>query len=249
MGENEQGGMLRTVIIIGLIALIAAAVIGGVVAAKASMQGTQTTALQSISKANNQKDIDFTLTGTNGKLDKVVSHTDLIKYGYFAHLRSGNEKNNDTGFNFPAYDNTTDLGMLSELYFNNQEIKYLFGNSDSDYLELSIDYTIKNAKSLTYDQASALNLDSSRNKGNGMTSNFSGLMIGLRSGTYIFKQNKVENLNGDMFGTLTLQVPKPTGEDVYEGYIILSNTNFDSVKLSNLRISNATHCLIMRLVL
>ncbi len=37
MGENEQGGMLRTVIILGLIALIAAVVIGGVVVSKANM--------------------------------------------------------------------------------------------------------------------------------------------------------------------------------------------------------------------
>lgn len=37
MGENEQGGMLRTVIVLGLIALIAAVVIGGVVGLKSDM--------------------------------------------------------------------------------------------------------------------------------------------------------------------------------------------------------------------
>lgn len=37
MGENEQGGMLRTVVVVGIVALIAAVVIGGVVGMKASM--------------------------------------------------------------------------------------------------------------------------------------------------------------------------------------------------------------------
>ena len=37
MGENEQGGMLRTVVVVGLVALIAAVIIGGVVGMKASM--------------------------------------------------------------------------------------------------------------------------------------------------------------------------------------------------------------------
>ena len=37
MGENEQGGMLRTVVVVGLVALIAAVIIGSVVGLKASM--------------------------------------------------------------------------------------------------------------------------------------------------------------------------------------------------------------------
>lgn len=37
MGENEQGGMLRTVVVVGLVALIAAVVMIGVVGMKASM--------------------------------------------------------------------------------------------------------------------------------------------------------------------------------------------------------------------
>lgn len=38
MGENEQGGMLRTVVVVGLVALIAAVIIGGVVGMKASLR-------------------------------------------------------------------------------------------------------------------------------------------------------------------------------------------------------------------
>ena len=37
MGENEQGGMLRVVVVIGLIALIASVVIGSIVVTKANM--------------------------------------------------------------------------------------------------------------------------------------------------------------------------------------------------------------------
>lgn len=235
MGENEQGGMLRTVAVIGIIAMVALIVIVAVVGLKGNMTTNQTNALQTVSKGVTQKDIDFTMTGTNGKLDRVVSHTDLINNGYFANVLSGNDKYNDTSFKFPAYGEGTWSGMQAELYLNGQKINYIFQSSNSDYLELSIDYTIKNAKSLTYAQASALNLDSRRSDG------VSGLEIGLRSDSFGWKQNKILNLNGDTSGTLTLQAPKSTTGTTYEAYVILANTNFDSVKLSNLRISNASH--------
>jgi len=235
MGENEQGGMLRTVVVIGIVAMVALIITLGVVGLKDNMTKNQTNALQTVSKGVTQKDIDFTMIGTNGKLDKVVSHTDLVDAGYFANVLSGNDKDNDTSFKFPAFGEGTWSGMQAELYLNGRKINYIFPDSNSDYLELSIDYTIKNAKSLTYDQASALNLDSRRSDG------VSGLQIGLRSGSFGWKQNKILNLNGDMSGTLTLQAPKSTEGNTYEAYVILGNTNFDSVKLSNLRISNANH--------
>lgn len=235
MGENEQGGMLRTVVVIGIIAMVALIITLGVVGLKNNMTINQATALQTVSKGVTQKDIDFTMTGTNGKLDKVVSHSDLVTKGYFANVVSGNEKNNDTSFDFPAYGEGTWSGMQAELYLNGQKINYIFQSSNSDYLELSIDYTIKNAKSLTYAQASALNLDSRRSDG------LSGLKIGLRSDGFGWKQNKILNLNGDMSGTLTLQAPKSTEGNTYEAYVNVGNTNYDSIKLSNLRISNASH--------
>ena len=235
MGENEQGGMLRTVVVVGLVALIAAVITLGVVGLKASMISNQTNTLQTVSKGMTQKDIDFTMTGTNGKLDRVVSHTDLISHGYFPSVISGNEKNNDTSFEFPPYEPGTWFGIHAGLYLNGEKINYIFADSDSDYLELSIDYTIKNAKSLTYDETKALNLDS-LNEGD-----FSGLQIGLRSDSFGWKQNKILDLNGDMSGTLTVQAPKSTVGSTYEAYVILANTNFDSFKFSNLRISNATH--------
>lgn len=50
MGENEQGGMLRTVVIVGLVALIAAVIIGGIVGMKASMTKNTATAVDNVEK-------------------------------------------------------------------------------------------------------------------------------------------------------------------------------------------------------
>lgn len=235
MGENEQGGMLRTVVVIGLVALIAAVVIGVVVGLKNNMVKSQTNTLQTVSKGMTQKDIDFTMTGTNGKLDKVVSHSDFVSKGFFAHVVSGNESNNDTSFSFPAYADGTNAGLQAELYLNGDKVNYIFHDSDSDYLELSLDYTVKNAKALTYEQANALNLDSCRGD------RFTGLRIGLRSDSYNWSQSKDVRLNGDMSGTLTMQAPKTKVGTTFEAYVNVGNTNYDSIELNNLRISNATH--------
>lgn len=51
MGENEQGGMLRTVVVVGLVALIAAVVIFGVVGLNASMNKNSDTAVHNVERA------------------------------------------------------------------------------------------------------------------------------------------------------------------------------------------------------
>ena len=51
MGENEQGGMLRTVVIIGLVAIIAAVITMGVVGMKASMTKNSATGVNNVDKA------------------------------------------------------------------------------------------------------------------------------------------------------------------------------------------------------
>lgn len=51
MGENEQGGMLRTVVVIGLIALIAAVVIFGITNLKGNMIKNSDTAVYNVDKA------------------------------------------------------------------------------------------------------------------------------------------------------------------------------------------------------
>lgn len=50
MGENEQGGMLRTVVVVGLVALIAAAVIGGVIGLKSNMNKSIYAAMSVVEK-------------------------------------------------------------------------------------------------------------------------------------------------------------------------------------------------------
>lgn len=50
MGENEQGGMLRTVVVVGLVALIAGVVMMGVVGMKASMTKNTDTANYNVEK-------------------------------------------------------------------------------------------------------------------------------------------------------------------------------------------------------
>ena len=49
MGENEQGGMLRVVVVVGLVALIAAVVIFAVIKLKGTMNDTTDGATKNIS--------------------------------------------------------------------------------------------------------------------------------------------------------------------------------------------------------
>ena len=63
MGENEQGGMLRTVVVVGLVALIAAVIIGSVVGLKASMNKNTDSAVGAVVTTKSPyygKDIAFT---------------------------------------------------------------------------------------------------------------------------------------------------------------------------------------------
>lgn len=48
MGENEQGGMLRVVVVVGLVAIIAAVVIYAVLQLKKNMNDTTSGATQNI---------------------------------------------------------------------------------------------------------------------------------------------------------------------------------------------------------
>lgn len=51
MGENEQGGMLRVVVVVGLVALIAAVVIYAVIQLKNTMTKTTGSATDGVSNA------------------------------------------------------------------------------------------------------------------------------------------------------------------------------------------------------
>lgn len=65
MGENEQGGMLRTVVVIGIVAMVAVAVIFGITNLKASMNKNTATAVYNVDKVpkpyqfENNGDIQF----------------------------------------------------------------------------------------------------------------------------------------------------------------------------------------------
>jgi len=51
MGENEQGGMLRVVVVVGLVALIAAVVIFAVIKLKGTMTSTTDSASTGVANA------------------------------------------------------------------------------------------------------------------------------------------------------------------------------------------------------
>lgn len=236
MGENEQGGMLRTVVVIGLVAMIAAVVIFAVVGLKNNMVNNQTTALQTVSKGVTQKDIDFKLTGDNGQLTSFTSKTDLVNRGYLTNIVSGNNTKADTNYVTQAWNAmNTQVGICAELFLNGSKIDYLYADSNADYYELSIDYKVVDGQSVTFDQAKDLNLDSQR------AGDSSYLRIGLRSDEWGWSKFDDVKLDGTKEGTLTMTAPKSTTGSTFEAYIIVSNTNFKHLELSNLRISNATH--------
>jgi len=238
MGENEQGGMLRTVVVIGIVAMVALIVTLGVIGLKNNMQSTQTTALQAVSKGATQKDIDFKLTGDNGQLTSITSKTDLVDNAYLANVVSGNNTKADTNYLIRPYEplkTNTHQGIWLELNVDRSKINYLSENSPGDYYELSIDYKVVDGQSVTFDQAKALNLDSQKD------GDVAYLGIGLRSGAGTFSRSDQLKLDGTKKGTLTTTISKSGASSVYEVYVLVSNTNFKHLELSNLRISNASH--------
>lgn len=235
MGENEQGGMLRTVVVIGIVAMVALIVTLGVVGLKNNMMTNQTNALQTVSKGVTQKDIDFKLTGDNGQLTSITSKSDLVTDAYLNNVVSGNNTKADTSYLTRPYEAANQVGIRMELNLDHQKINYLYANSSADYYELSMDYKVVDGQSVTFDQAKALNLDSQR------AGDSSYLRIGLRSDEWVFSKYGELKLDGTKEGTLTTTVPKSGIGSTFETYVIVSNTNFKHLELSNLRISNATH--------
>ena len=96
MGENEQGGMLRTVVVVGLVALIAAVVMIGVVGMKASMTKNTATAVYNVDKTpkpypfENDGNIQFgkyQVTDWNGPYYDIPV-TENIQPGYWRELHA-----------------------------------------------------------------------------------------------------------------------------------------------------------------
>ena len=96
MGENEQGGMLRNVVIVGLVALIAAVVIFGITGLKASMNKNTSTAVYNVDKVlkpyqfPNNGDIQFgkyQVRDWNG-LYYDIPVTENIQPGYWREIHA-----------------------------------------------------------------------------------------------------------------------------------------------------------------
>lgn len=96
MGENEQGGMLRTVVVVGLVALIAAVVMMGVVGMKASMTKNTATASYNVDKTLKPYPLEnggiiqfnkYQVTYWNG-MNYFVPVNDNIQPGYWREVRA-----------------------------------------------------------------------------------------------------------------------------------------------------------------
>lgn len=84
MGENEQGGMLRTVVVVGLVALIAAVIIGGVVGLKASMNKNTDRAVGAVVTTpipfgKPDKEVSYNVYGVSDQVDSFFgNHSDVF---------------------------------------------------------------------------------------------------------------------------------------------------------------------------
>lgn len=236
MGENEQGGMLRVVVVIGIIAMVAAVVIFAITGLKSNATNHRVTAVQSMTKGLSEKDIDFHLTMKDGKIVKFVSKTDLIGEMYFADTLSGGDRNREVSYlTRPWEPGVRNAGVRIEPRLNRSVITGLNESSPSDYLELSIDYKIKNGRTVTAKQAQSLGLDTYNEW------QPSEIRLGLRSSEHDFSKYATLDPHGDKEGTLTMTAPKSSWGETYEAYVFIWNVDFDSLQLDNLRISNATH--------
>lgn len=236
MGENEQGGMLRVVVVIGIIAIVAAVVIFAITGLKSNATNHRVNAVQSMTKALSEKNIDFHLTMKDGKIVKFVSKTDLIGDMYFADTLSGGDRNREVSYlTRPWEPGVRYAGVRIEADLNRAVITGLKENSQSDYLEMSIDYKIKNGRTVTPAEALSLGSDTYA------IGQPSEMRLGLRSSEYDFSKYATLTPHGDQEGTLTMTAPKSSFGETYEAYVFIWNVDFDSLQLDNLRISNATH--------
>lgn len=234
MGENEQGGMLRTVVVIGLIAIIAAVVIFAVIGLNGNMKSSLKTSVQNTDLAVYDRDLNMTIIGNNGKLTSITGDSDVITHANMDYIDGHELDKITTNYPTKVWNGPADakLGILFEMYPNLNKVKYLSSGSNSDYLYITVDYTIKNAKGVSYAEAQSLGLDTQRDYP-------STLNLGTRSDSYNWTSNAVTDFNGDMHGTLTLKQPKSKIGSTFEVYVSIININFDYMKIDNLHLSNA----------
>lgn len=238
MGEHEQGGILRNVVVLGLIALISSIAIFLVIDLKSNMFNSVKDTSQKSDLAKYDYDLNTSILARNGNLisiNSINSGQNVIKWSYIDRNRSGDERKKvSANYDVRLWNGSlTDYGLQYGMYLNQDLLKYLASTSDSDYLYFGMDYHIKNGQQLTKDQAKALNIDTYRD------SSDSGIIIGIRSDEYDFAQHKMIAPTGDSSGTITMTAPKSKIGSSYDFYIHVRNYNFDEMVLDNMHVSNA----------
>ena len=92
MGENEQGGMLRTVVVVGLVALIAAVITMGVVGMKASMSKNIDNGIPPMLVVNvlEPEQMKTRMSSFDGKDWNSLKYTDRVEPGVITIKRNMN---------------------------------------------------------------------------------------------------------------------------------------------------------------
>ena len=126
MGENEQGGMLRTVVVVGLVALIAAVIIYAVIGLSGHMKSTTNSASDGIQKE---------IKNVNGGVEEVTD--DFAKSNYYYSDPDSNNMVTITGIQpavrtalsgtvvIPSY-----LKRSGKIYTVNKIDSYLYSNTN-----------------------------------------------------------------------------------------------------------------------
>lgn len=236
MGENEQGGMLRNVVVIGLVAIIAAVVIFAVIGLNGNMKSSLKTSVQNTDLAVYDRDLGFSMNATNGMLDSLSSKSDLISYSDIAYLPVDPLTKVDSNYKVSVYGASSKLrlGIFFEMFPNQDLLKYLVSTSNSDFIYITMDYKVTNSKVLDKTTANNLGLDTAR-----MDTAYSGYVLGARSDSYGWSSNKLITPTGDASGTIVFKQPKSKIGSTYEVYVNVMNMSFDTLEFSNLHISNA----------
>lgn len=122
MGENEQGGMLRTVVVLGVIAIIAAAVIGAMIALRGHMSEKSSNVAQQVNKAVHKDDVDKSMRDASDiatkKSNILVQNTEIAS----EYAKQGKDKYNiqgDTKFGNAGRIGVDDQGKASIDFYGN----------------------------------------------------------------------------------------------------------------------------------
>lgn len=237
MGENEQGGMLRVVVVLGLIAIVATVVIFAVTGLKNTSKTSIKDTVQRTDLARYDRDLGSSLKSDRGMLTSINGNSSVITNASIAMLRY--EPNVlskiDTSYKTTVFTGGGDVdsGIFWELFPNQDTLDWLKSDSNSEYVYISVDYKIKNGVAIDYAAAKSLKLDTARDDTR------SGIVVGARSNSYVWNYKTAETPTGDKTGTIVTKAPKSIVGATYEFYVAVMNMNYDSLEIDNIHISNA----------